>query len=768
MDISFLIRLVDQFSAPAQKIKDTMNGIAGAAQGFKGGMTEAFKNTFSDENIQSVTKNAEASLTRARGRLLGAFGQALTIAAPVVKAAQFDQTMQGLDKVLDVPQKRLQELRDFALETSTKIPLAAKDIIELMAEAAQAGIPEQELERFAAYTANAAVAFDMAGKEIGERFSILRNVYKLNQEGIEDLGDATNHLSNNMAAKANQVSEFTQRAAGAAGILKLTATETAALGTAMVAAGVVPETAARGLTAFSTRVLVGGKKIDAAFEAIGVSREKLFEDINQDGPDAILKFFELLASKGDEGRAALKDIVGQDYVKDFAKLLENPKLLAEAFELVAHKQKYAGSATDEAAKQAKGAMKQFELFTNRITRTAIIIGTALLPTLIMLGDKIGAVVDQFAAFAKENPVLIQYLVTAVAALMAMSIAGRVLSFAFAGLRVGLLSILGMFLKFNKAGQNVAIGWRLLAGAGRLVGSVFRIAGAGLKGFTSGAMEAGKAAITAQGKLRTLSNLARSGMAASWMWKIGFDIIDDFGRTPEERIEQIRKNHEAWQNLEKQVDDSWAGGIWQGMKDKANDLMGLERGVIPAEALSAWATSKAAQFNQIGSEWIDALLKGVQASWETVTAWFSEKIAALKELFSFDMNINWPEPPEWLSWLWGKGKEANKTASSWISSLGIGGAEPALVNGKPITPSYAGGTAKPNTPWYAGGAWNPEKIEQTIAAEIIDKRPPQVNVAAPQITINATDSMSGVRAAAQAFSNAIANAKSSALHGGTED
>ncbi|MBX8828086.1 phage tail tape measure protein, partial [Ochrobactrum sp. SFR4] len=91
----------------------------------------------------------------------------------------------------------------------------------------------------------------------------------------------------------------------------------------------------------------------------------------------------------------------------------------------------------------------------------------------------------------------------------------------------------------------------------------------------------------------------------WMWKIGFDIIDDFGRTPEERIEQIRKNHEAWQNLEKQVDESWAGGIWQGMKDKANDLMGLERGVIPAEALSAWASSKAAQFNQIGSEWIDA-------------------------------------------------------------------------------------------------------------------------------------------------------------------
>lgn len=772
MDVSVLIRLIDQFSGPAQKVRDSAQGISNTikdiAGGAKEGFSNALKNSFSVENIEAATKNAENALGRARGRLLGALGQAVAIGAPVIKAAQFDQSMQGLDKVLDVPAERLQALRNFALNTSALIPVAAKDILELMAEAAQGGVPKDELEVFTNYVAQASVAFDMAGKEIGERFAKLRNVYKLNQEGIEDLGDATNHLSNNMAAKAEEVTNFTNRAAGAAGILKMTAVQTAAFGTAMIAAGIVPETAARGITAFATRVLVGGKKIDAAFEAVGISREQLLEDINKDGPTAILEFFEELATKGDAGRAALKDMVGQDYVKDFSKLLENPKLLAQALELVADKQKYAGSATDEATKQAKGAVKQWELLINKLNRGAIVIGSALLPTLLELANQVGSVIDQFAKFSEANPTLIKYLVIAVAALMGLSIASRLLAFAFAGLRVGILPLIGLFLKFNKAGQNIAIGWRLLAGAGRLVGSVFRIAGAGLKGFASGALEAGRAAVAAQGKLRTLSNLARSGMAASWMWKIGFDIIDDFGRTPEERIEQIRKNHEAWQNLEKQVDESWAGGIWQGMKDKANDLMGLERGVSPAEALSAWASSKAAQFNQIGSEWIDALLKGVQASWDTVTTWFSEKIAALKELFSFDMNINWPEPPEWLSWLWGKGKEADKTASSWISSLGIGGSQPALIDGKPATPSYAGGPAKPNTPWYAGGAWNPDKVEQTINAEVIDKRPPNVTVHAPISISGVVDPQAAGRAAAAQLGKAIANAKSGSLHGGTED
>ncbi|MRN79960.1 phage tail tape measure protein, partial [Brucella sp. 10RB9210] len=256
---------------------------------------------------------------------------------------------------------------------------------------------------------------------------------------------------NNMAAKAEQITNFTNRANAAAGTLKLSAVQMAAIGTAMVAAGSVPETAARGMVAFSTRVLAGGKKIDAAFEEIGVSREKLLKDIQNEGPTALLKFFELLASKGDEGKAALKDIVGQDYYKDFAKLIDNPQLLAKALQLVANQSDYAGSATEEAAKQAEGAVKKWELL-------AIVIGDQLLPTLLELATQVGAIIDRFAEWATVNPELTKYLVTAIAALMGLSIAGKVLGVVFAGMRAGILPLLGFFLKFNSAGRNVAKGW----------------------------------------------------------------------------------------------------------------------------------------------------------------------------------------------------------------------------------------------------------------------------------------------------------------------
>ncbi|GAA5109864.1 phage tail tape measure protein [Bartonella jaculi] len=73
---------------------------------------------------------------------------------------------------------------------------------------AKKGIGEQDLEAFSVYAAKAAIAFDMTGDQISERFAKLRNVFKLNQKSIEDLDDAINHLSNHMVAKASEISDL--------------------------------------------------------------------------------------------------------------------------------------------------------------------------------------------------------------------------------------------------------------------------------------------------------------------------------------------------------------------------------------------------------------------------------------------------------------------------------------------------------------------------------------------------------------------------------
>lgn len=676
MDVSLLIRLVDQFTGPAGKIAQSLTTIGDGARELRDGFNQAIRQGFSVDNIEKAAANAEQALSRARGRLLGAFALATTLAAPVVQAGKFDQSFKGLEKVLDVSISRLKELRRFALDTSAIVPIAARDIVDLMAEAAQGGVPQAELEGFALYVAKAAVAFDMAGAEIGERFAKLRNVYKLNQDGVEDLGDATNHLSNNMAAKAREITDFANRAAGAAAIFRLTATETSAVGAAMIAAGIVPESAARGFTAMATRILSGGKDIDGAFKKLGMSRKQFMADLNKDAPTAILKLFETM-SKDADGMQALIDLVGREFADDFAKLIGNPELLSQALGLVADKAKYAGSATEEAAKQAEGAARRWELLVGKLTRMSIVLGDQLLPAALDAADAIGRVIDRFAEFASANPALAGGAVKAIAALMALNIACRVLAYGFAGLRVGAIQLASLFLRFDGTGKNIAIGWRMIAGAGRFLSFALLFVKAGLAGL--GAMFAGLTAPI----WAVIAAIAAAGFA---LWKYwdrvksfvsGFasPFAELFGPAISAAIEWVDKligkigemlgiSSEDMPKFREAVRAAFA---------KAFDVSGLIEG---AKSLLAgfwtWLGSFFSQEQLSGEEkaaMYDAGRAMGQSLIDGIREFVSAKIAPLRELFRFALEIEWPEPPAWLTWLIERGGSA---ASTTADALGDGG------------------------------------------------------------------------------------------------
>ncbi|WP_375694065.1 phage tail tape measure protein [Bartonella sp. AD24XZML] len=468
MDVSLVVRFVNHLQEGIASAKRDLAVFSSDVAHFQNKTRQHFKNWFDPEHLSQATKNAENAFIQARGRMVGALAQTATLIAPLYKAMQFDQSMKGLEKVLDAPLDRLKELRRFALETSTKIPLAAREVLELMTSASQAGVDEQDLEAFSIYAAKAAVAFDMTGDQIGERFAKLRNVFKLNQAGIEDLGDAINHLSNHMAAKASEVSDFTNRATGAATMFKLTARETAAFGTAMISAGIVPESAARGFNAMSARIQAGGKHIEDAFANIGLSREKFMQDLDKDATGTLVRFFNVLG-KSEQGMRSLIAIAGRDFTGDFAKLVGNPELLGQALKYVEDPKVFKGSVEQEADKQATGAMRQFELLQNRIVALGISIGEVLLPPLNSLMESVGNFTNGLMAWANAHPTLTSAIIKTIAALMAFNIALRVLRFTLAGTRLGLLQLITSFIKLRVLSRGVAASWRGLAASGRALG-----------------------------------------------------------------------------------------------------------------------------------------------------------------------------------------------------------------------------------------------------------------------------------------------------------
>ncbi|WP_244979328.1 phage tail tape measure protein [Bartonella queenslandensis] len=466
MDVSLVVRFVNHLQEGIASAKRDLKAFSSDVAHFQQQTRKHFKGWFDPEHLSEATVHAENAFHHARGRMVGAIAQTATLIAPLYKAMQFDQSMKGLEKVLDAPLDRLKELRRFALETSTKIPLAAREVLELMTSASQAGIGEQDLEAFSIYAAKAAVAFDMTGDQIGERFAKLRNVFKLNQEGIEDLGDAINHLSNHMAAKASEVSDFTNRATGAATMFKLTARETAAFGTAMISAGIVPESAARGFNTMSARIQAGGKHIEDAFTNIGLSRQKFIEDLEKDATGTLVRFFNVLG-KSKQGMRSLIAIAGREFTGDFAKLVGNPQLLGQALNYIKDPQVFKGSVEQEADKQATGAMRQFELLQNRIVALGITIGEVLLPHVNSLMASVGGFVNGLMAWANAHPVLTGVIIKTIAALMAFNIALRVVRFTMAGTRLGLLQLMASFIKMGSVSRTLKASWRGLVASGRL-------------------------------------------------------------------------------------------------------------------------------------------------------------------------------------------------------------------------------------------------------------------------------------------------------------
>jgi TP901 family phage tail tape measure protein len=776
MEASLLIRLIDQVTGPAEKVGRALRKVGDVVGELKRGFSDAIRQGFSVDNIEQASRNAEAALSRARSRLLGAVGTTMALAAPVRMAGQFDQAMKGLDKVLDVPVKRLAALRKFALDTSALIPIAAKSVVELMAAAAQGGVPQVELEAFARYVANAAVAFDMAGEEIGDRFAKLRNVYKLTQEGIEDLGDATNFLSNNMAARASEVTDFTNRAAGAAAIFHLTATQTAAAGAAMIAAGIVPETAARGFTAMATRVLSGGKEIDAAFKSIGTSRKQFLADLEADGPAALQRLFATMAASPN-GMQALIDIVGRDFADDFAKLLGNPELLEQAFQMVADKSAYAGSAVDEAAKQAAGAEKRWDLLVNKLSRAAIVVGDQLLPPLLKAADALGDLVDRMSDFAQANPELAAGIVQAVGALLALSVAARVGAWVFAGLRVGLLSALRLFLAFNREGRNVAAGWRAISLAGTflrafLAGAAAELTGVGaaIAGITApvwaliaalivagfalwkywdriSAFVAGFASVFAE-------LLAPVGELADGVGRLAADLADIAGIDLGAVGAGLSAMFDAFRRL---------GDITIWISDAKAALSGLGgwlSGIFSQEKLS---DADRAAIYENGRAMAQALIDGIREH-------LAKLIQPVRDLFNFTMSIDWPEPPAWLSWLIEKGGGAVDAIGAKVS--GNSGQSPSVA-------ADAGGGGIGS---WLGGAW--DRLTGTAqemqrggeavagggadAGAALKEGAAAIRDAAGQLRgAAAAAAAAGRSGGAGAIAGAAASARTGALHGGPQ-
>ncbi|MEH6740501.1 MAG: phage tail tape measure protein, partial [Sulfitobacter sp.] len=315
MKFSMIFSAIDKSSKVIGKIIGNVDRLKGAAS-------------------TAVKASATAVKTTAKGVVLAGGLMSAALAGSANEAIAFESAMADVNKVVEFESPAgFEKFSSDILDMTTRIPVAARGLAEISAEAGAAGIALEDNLRFTEFTAKSAVAFDFAASRAGESFAKIRNVYQLSQTGIEGMADAVNHLSNNMASKAPEIVDFINRAGGAAPMLKASAVEMAAIGSAMIATGTAPEVAARGITTLATKLEVGGKKVEGALKAVGLTHKGLMAQIETNPGEGLITLFEAIKNSP-KGTEALKDLVGQDFVDDFAKITSRSDLLAASLRLV--------------------------------------------------------------------------------------------------------------------------------------------------------------------------------------------------------------------------------------------------------------------------------------------------------------------------------------------------------------------------------------------------------------------------------------------------
>jgi TP901 family phage tail tape measure protein len=388
-----------------------------------------------------------------QGAAVAAAGIGVALGVSVKAAIDFESAMADVRKVvpgLDSAEG-FKAMSQEILNMSKELPVSAKGLAEIMAAAGQAGIAKEELADFTRQAAQMGIAFDISAAEAGEAMAKLRTSLGLDQQQVVDLADAMNYLSNNMASSAAEVTQFMLRAGAMGKQVALTTQQTAAFGSAMIAAGAPPEVAA---TSFNNliRALTKGESATArqseAFQRLGLDVVGVAKSMQIDAVGTIRDVFLRISKMPAEMRVSTISEIFGDEARALTPLITNMALFEQAMGLVGDRSKYAGSMLAEFETRSATSANQFQILQNNLEALAIAIGNGLLPAINLVLKALTPVIGFISDMANRFPLLTAAITGLVAAF-----AGLVLLAPFI---VSFITLLGQ-LAGLKLGATIA-GW----------------------------------------------------------------------------------------------------------------------------------------------------------------------------------------------------------------------------------------------------------------------------------------------------------------------
>lgn len=536
------------------KIKENRNLLKTLKQAQKDGVITAtsYKNAVAQINpeIERLTKaqqkyiNQQSKLNglqegmRSHGaNALQYAGMAYSVAQVADAAVKFESSMADVRKVVDFdsPEQFKQMGKDI-LDLSTRIPMAAEGLAQIVAAGGQSGIARDELLGFAESAAKMGVAFDITAEQAGDMMAKWRTAFKMGQSDVVKLADKINFLGNTTAASAPLISDVVTRIGPLGSVGGVASGEIAALGASLVGSGVTSEIAATGIKNLILALVSGEsatKSQNEAFAALGLNAVDMSKYMQKDARGAILGVLEAVQRLDKEQQASvMAELFGKESISAIAPLLSNLDALKTNFDAVSDASKYAGSMEKEFQTRAETTANAMELMNNSIYRTKVAIGQGLLPAIAPVASVVADAATAVGNFATEYPNLTGAVLGGTGALFGVAAAASAFMWALNGARLALFgaktafgiagAALGKYNILIKTGTALTYGWNL---AGRLFNSGLAITGSMFKGLGVGAMKLWGVLLA-----NPWIALATVAVGAAWMIYKNWDTVKEWFTT----------------------------------------------------------------------------------------------------------------------------------------------------------------------------------------------------------------------------------------------
>ncbi|UNK36583.1 phage tail tape measure protein [Shinella sp. H4-D48] len=362
------------------------------------------------DNVSGRAKginSALGSLQRGHASFLGmagrlaAFGGAYVgvtqgIGGTVGAALEFESAFADVRKVLDANEEQMANVRRSIIAMSKELPIAASGIAEIYAAAGQSNIPLAEITKFSEMVAKVSTAWDVPVAETGQALAEIKNQLNLGVNEVGLFADSLNHLSNNTAANAPRLLEYTKHVAATGEMFGFSAQETLAFGGAMISSGGEAEVAATSFRNMGRALTIGTratKTHNTAFKRLGLDAVKTAKSMQKNALKTTLDVIDRIQALPEWERISIASALFGDEARALMPVINNATELRRQLGLVGDEANYAGSAFKEYTVRASTVGNVLQILKNKFADFFRSMGDDMLPGIKQAALGVGHILD---------------------------------------------------------------------------------------------------------------------------------------------------------------------------------------------------------------------------------------------------------------------------------------------------------------------------------------------------------------------------------------